>query len=162
MDAPRRSEPLDAGAREVWPDGGPRPPAELFDQLRYRLARLADNHPSAGAEPLPGEPQGGEPPAESPEGEELRAESPDGEPPADQTGPGVRMPGDGTADAGLTARQDVLAGREAGPDADGAGWPGIAGLADIPLSPPGQDEPYRPWFMTGESLTPWFAADDGP
>lgn len=32
--------------------GGPRKPAELLDQLRQRLERLADNHPSSVHEPV--------------------------------------------------------------------------------------------------------------
>src|SRR5215470_20238151 len=31
--------------------GAPRKPAELLDQLRQRLGRLADNHPSSAREP---------------------------------------------------------------------------------------------------------------
>jgi hypothetical protein len=37
------------------------------------------------------------------------------------------------------------------------GWPGEMSL----FASGGQAEPYRPWFMSGEPLTPWWAADSG-
>ena len=46
IDTPGGSASLPPDARRSRPDAGPRAPAELLSQLRDRLARLPDNHPS--------------------------------------------------------------------------------------------------------------------
>ncbi len=56
--------------------GGPRRPAELLDQLRLRLDRLADNHPSHSHEPAHGRERAG---GRRPDVTAERDESPDAE-----------------------------------------------------------------------------------
>jgi len=192
MDVPRglldgrfnqRGEP----ARETdgcvprWvPDLRARPPAELLDNLRWRLSQLADNHPSAE--------RGRPAPRDWDKRREWR-ESGDGRAPRDLDAPRQRDAPDGWLELGdwdaLAADGDISAPADQPADADDAQGKGFGGLADairaasrlsdaLSDSPhagslgdmsffaqPGQTEPYRPWFMSGDPSTPWWAEDNG-
>ncbi len=142
------------------PDRGQaRSPAELFDNLRLRLSRLADSHPSA-----PRHGQAGDGPGERP----LR----DGADAVPELAPPAAMPEGG----GLARPEPVPEGGELGQpeaapevgDGSGRGGPGgdlraaaRGGLDDLDL--PGlraASEAYRPWFMSGEPGAPWWAAGE--
>lgn len=142
-------------------DGRAREPAELLDQLRERLDRLAANHPSAPRETAGLDPAGEQDWREQPEQAEQpeSAAEPEERPEAD--GPEQRV--DGAAPDGAQAPaggQDALRAdspAQAGP----AGGQGGGARLDLNLGQQGQGDAYRPWFMTGDSAEPWFAAGDG-
>ena len=126
-----------------------RAPGELLDELRLRLDRLAAGHPSSGRD-LPDESAAEDEQAweadedwdaaDAAEDLELDRDLPDG-PAADGGMPGGHAP----------------------PDAGRAGRPASAadgGSGQLAAGRPGGGDPYRPWFMTGETATPWFAAGD--
>jgi hypothetical protein len=139
-------------------DNGPRRPAELLDQLRERLDRLADNHPSARRESAGRREQGL---AEEEIGLAGNSEFADaGEP----------------ADAGEFADAGELAGEANSPELERTGYPGQEiggrpGWLEPGWTEPGWLEPgwlepglpggaadqYRPWFMSPEEGAPWFA-----
>jgi hypothetical protein len=172
----------------VWPpverDGRARSPEELFDNLRQSLSDLAARH---GFVPRDRDPrmQWDAPPDydayldpdihRAGEAQRDRDVPYDRDPPCDRDSPCDRYPpyenGVGYGDA---------------PDFDGSGndgadrgrgfWDAIrapgelndafAGLAAIGPSGEmglfadhGYEEPYRPWFMSGDPLAPWWAAD---
>jgi hypothetical protein len=112
------------------------------DDLRQRLDRLPDGHPSSPEyEELPGagETGFGQPPEY---GELENAELENGEQDNGELAEGGDEGGDGRP-----------AGRRAG-DAGARPAVGTGGLAS-------RRQPYRPWFTSGESPEPWFTADPG-
>jgi hypothetical protein len=167
-------------------DGRARSPAELLDNLRLRLSQLPENHPSAfretylGPEASVGRGRDGKftpRPQPWPERDRLRdAAQYDG--PRDygprDYGPardGFRDGGaqdgaqqnDGRVPAGGSLGDLIRAVREAGDTLADLADDGA--LGDIDLYPgafPGSaySEPYRPWFMSGDMGTPWFAAGE--
>jgi hypothetical protein len=163
--------------------GAARSPAELLDELRLRLSQLPENHPSAPHEKGDGLPRGRPERPELPDqpGRAARPDRPDqpgetdqpdlGESPLDasepEPEPDAREPVPGgaaersdkpaKADGSTGGLLDWLADLDAAdmlPDL--AGW----GTGELDLGWPGHPETYRPWFMTGEPSTPWFAAGD--
>jgi hypothetical protein len=190
MDVPGRSQPLAdsfderrAGdPRRPYPDrGASRSPAELLDELRLRLSQLPENHPSAPSEKADGRPRGWpERPdrpdrPDRPEQADLpeKAAQPEKteQPDSGKSGPDASEPEPGGA-ADRPANPAKAGGEADGSagglldwlrDLDVAGkLPDLAdwGAAELDLSWPGHPATYRPWFMTGEPATPWFAADD--
>jgi hypothetical protein len=143
---------------DLPPDSGPADgrasalPRGEWEELRRRLERLPDGHPSR---------PDSEPDAAT--GEDLVGTDPAGE--------GSGPPGSadaGSADAGSAdtrdggpsdpqrrARGPVGADSGHGKADSGHGKP--AGLAD--LGGRGDREPYRPWFSAGEPPEPWFTAE---
>jgi len=151
--------------REIAPEDAARPPSELLSQLRQRLDRLAGNHPSSPAADRPRDVRrepGGEP--EEPElpdwldggaGERSRDEEPpDGAGPDEP--PDLAAPHQADSpDAAPWPDQPAPA------DPGDAPWAGsMDGGGSGPDDPARQDgsEAYRPWFMSGEAGSPWFAA----
>lgn len=127
--------PPDPGSAEARASALPR---GEWEELRRRLERLPEGHPSRPDDV-----------AETPAGESASREAladessdPPGQPvPA---GPEHGRPDD--PERGASDRR----GRE----------PGRAGpRAPADLGGHGEREPYRPWFTTGESPEPWFAAE---
>jgi hypothetical protein len=100
-----------------------------WEDLRRRLERLPPGHPS------------------HPDGE--------GDAEADPAGRPAEPPGQPGADP--EGGQDAAPGEGRGRPERRAGRGGTAAPGD--LTGPGSREPYRPWFSTGESAEPWFAAD---
>ncbi|HEX6934060.1 MAG TPA: hypothetical protein VF162_18105 [Streptosporangiaceae bacterium] len=154
----------DGRAAPAEPADRARPPAELLDNLRLRLRQLADNHPSAWRDDDAlrdhGRP-GGEPPGE-PSADAGLADGAFDEI-ADETG-AENTPGD-AADA-QAPREGSLADliraiKGAGGTLSGHADAGLLGTMDLTAGGRSGD-PYRPWFMSGESSTPWFAAGDEP
>lgn len=147
--------------RRGGPDDRARPPQELLDNLRLRLSRLADNHPSAPGyqeQPVAGD-------ADAAAGQE--GESADGE----NGHAGVFE----NQEAGTDARSELPAASDNG-SADGAGTDaagppdavrtaaaavasGLGMLATMELPGRGRHlgDPYRPWFMAGEPGSPWWS-----
>src|SRR5262245_61621122 len=130
--------------------GNPRSPAELLDNLRLRLGQLADNHPSAVA---------GSSSARRLEAAQEQA------PPRerDDHGPREQHRDDhgetaGRETAGGSALADIVRGVKDVADALTA-LQLVGGRTEIELVT-GSDgaDPYRPWFMSGEPTTPWFAS----
>ena len=177
----------DSRARPWAPDGRARPPAELLDNLRLRLSQLADNHPSAQRNRYTpgdwGEPRDRGAPADFGDARDR------GEP-ADRGAPGDwrwRPEQDAWPGEGEAAGQDTGGPADRPADADDGQAGRLGGLADairaasrrgdaFPASVDGGlgvlgetslfanrglAEPYRPWFMSGEPSTPWWAADEG-
>jgi hypothetical protein len=177
----------DTRARPWAPDGRARPPAELLDNLRLRLSQLADNHPSAQRNRYApgdwGEPRDRGAPAD-------RGDARDRGEPADRGAPGdwrwrpeqdawpgeseaaeqdTGGPGDRPTDAddGQAGRlgrlADAIRAASRRSDAFPAsvdGGLGVLGETSL-FANRGLAEPYRPWFMSGEPSTPWWAADEG-
>lgn len=104
-----------------------RPPSELLDELRLRLLRLDQNHPSRPREPaeLDQVTESDEPPEEAPAEPENAG---------DQHGPDQLAPSAGGHGSGSRG-------------GDSTTWPG----------PRGSSEPYQPWFMGSDVGVPWFA-----
>ena len=173
MDVPARG-PGSGGE----PDGQARPPSELLDNLRLRLSQLAENHPSAapqlaetGRGPAESPPRPSDGPDPAPERGELTG--PDAVPEQDEPA-GPAAAADGEAGAG---EQPAGAGEQAagagedgrsGPDGTpggglgddllaGSGAAGALGGRDLP-GLRGTAEAYRPWFMSDEPGSPWWAA----
>jgi hypothetical protein len=184
MDVPRRQRPL-AGVDQALGEGSARQPTELLDQLRERLARLDSNHPSASRRPADQADPGVETSAveEVKAGSEVKADSevkagneaqtgdkadsatatadrPEARRNADQTGGDDRTGGDGAgdpADPGPSAAEPTRAWSDGGsPDAHLPGN-GPLDAGQDRLKRAGSADPYRPWFATDESVTPWFA-----
>jgi hypothetical protein len=127
------------------------------DDLRQRLDRLPDGHPSAPEyEELPGsgEPGSGQP-AEY--GELENAELENAEPENAELDNGELD--NGELDNGEPAEggDEGGGGRPAGRRAGDAGARTAAGTGGLASS----QQPYRPWFTSGESPAPWFTADPG-
>lgn len=128
-----------------------RAPGELLDELRLRLDRLASGHPSSSSHDLPDQGPG----EYAHEGESAGArEAADA---ADDQEPDRDLP-DSPA-----AGSDVPGGN-APPDAGRPGGPASAapdgGSGRLMAGRPGRGDPYRPWFMTGDTAAPWFAAGE--
>ena len=125
-----------------------RPPGELLDQLRERLGRLADNHPSA-----------------SPGMADRRAP----EQTEDDDRPDVDGYRSGAEPSRYVTGQDRSAAVDRSTDEQNGSVPGL----DVPQTPrttatggrdtvlgvdgPASGEPYLPWFMSAERGVPWFA-----
>jgi len=129
-----------AGVDQALGDGLAREPADLLDQLRERLDRLAANHPSAVADS--GEPSEGEPAPETGESVQIIENPEISSPPDDPAETDGRSRSE---DPGRAQR--IAAERAEGVPAE------IASLHAIDR-PGGQ--PYRPWFASDESGDPWF------
>jgi hypothetical protein len=178
-DLPRPSRPLvtESGPPGGYPeqhlDGAPREPAELLAELRLRLSRLADNHPSAGAGPAGYRRTRDSPPdvglpwqADSPregylaDGRELLREGNAGE---GNLADGRDLPREGNASEGELADRGESPALAGPPEDPGAEWfrspAGALPEAEFALGSRAQAEAYRPWFMSAESAVPWFADD---
>jgi hypothetical protein len=124
-----------------------RPPAELLDELRLRLLRLDQNHPSRPREAaMPGPAADlGEPPDEpSEEGDPEQAGDPE-------------QPGE-PEQAGAPEQSDT--DPDAGQVTPATGGPGAGGRGADSLTLPGlrsASEAYQPWFMGSDAGVPWFA-----
>ena len=127
--------------------GNQRSPAELLNNLRLRLGQLADNHPSAVA--------GSRPARELEAVQPLRHERDDyapreqdrvelGEAARRDTAPGIPL-----ADIARRVKDvaDALSASQ---------FVGVPTEIELVTGSHGTD-PYRPWFMSGEPTTPWFA-----
>jgi len=180
MDLPRglldgrfnqRGEPAretDGCAARWVPDLRARPPAELLDNLRWRLSQLADNHPSA--ERGRPSPRDWDPPrqCDAPAG----SDAPDdwlelGDWDALAAERGIETPADQPADAGDAQERgfggiaDAIRAASRLSDAF-SDSPHVGSLGDMSFfAQPGQTQPYRPWFMSGDPSTPWWAEDSG-
>jgi hypothetical protein len=126
MDLPPDPGPADGRASAL--------PRGEWEELRRRLERLPDGHPSRPDDP-PGTATAEGPVDES--GDPPRPPEPI-DPGGKEAGPEPRAGGRGAADGGHAR-------------------PG--GLGD--LGARGDREPYRPWFTEGEPPEPWFAAGPG-
>ncbi len=177
----------DTRPRPWAPDGRARPPAELLENLRLRLNQLADNHPSARRDrPAPGDwsaPRdwdgrgNWDAPRNLDASEDWAAPGDwrwrpeqDGWPgEGEAAGQDTRGPGDRPADAdnGQPGRLGGLADAIRAASRRGDAFPasvdgGLGVLGETSLfASRGLAEPYRPWFMSGEPSTPWWAADEG-
>lgn len=162
-----------------WPsalDGRARSPSELLDNLRLRLSQLAENHPSAprwpeahggrdarphahGVDRADDHPAAGREPAAG----DLAAASggaaaDDGAVPADSQADADERAGVGDDEATGPLADAIRAARLVdGPLARAADG-GAMGKLTLPGSW-GKPEPYRPWFMSGEPGSPWWAAE---
>ncbi len=130
-------------------DGRAREPAELLDQLRERLDRLASNHPSARPErseavegPVEGPARDASPPRRLAEAHQpRRIQAQHGDRPVGEA------PARGDAD------------RQPAPPALADTASGAPVSADPVRADPAQvdgGEPYRPWFVADVSADPWF------
>jgi hypothetical protein len=184
-----RGEPASEtdGCAPRWaPDLRARPPAELLDNLRCRLSQLADNHPSAQrGRPAPqdwGERREWREPVD-------RRAPGDWDAPRQWDAPAESDAPDDWLELGdwdaLAAEGDISAPADQPADAGDAQATGCGGLADAIraasrlsdafsdsphvgslgdmsfFAQTGQTEPYRPWFMSGDPSTPWWAEDAG-
>jgi hypothetical protein len=151
---------------DLPPDPGPADgrasalPRGEWEELRRRLERLPDGHPSR---------PDSEPDAIA--AEELAAEDradadrADTDPPDEGSGlPGSADAGSadaGSADAGSAGARDGKPAdpqrRARGPADGNSGHGHPAGVGD--LAGRSDREPYRPWFSGGEPPEPWFAAE---
>jgi hypothetical protein len=145
------------------PEGKSRSPAELLDNLRLRLSQLPENHPSAFCDVY----RDTHAPDEAARHEQCRRDSAS---PLEEIAPpessdelrepgrtGVDQPqGDGQTRGSGSLGELIRAVRDTG-EAIAGSADGL--LGDIELSAGSTySEPYRPWFMSGEAGTPWFAA----
>jgi len=170
----------EARVRPGVPDGRPRSPAELLDNLRLRLSELPPNHPSAPRAAGRVEPSDRARPSGRPAPADQPAPPGEPEPSGQAEPPGQRAPDERAAADG--ARRPEGSGDSRGPQPDDADGPGLVGeairaarmaggalastadasgqammnLADQ-VSP---SDAYRPWFMSGEPGAPWWAADN--
>jgi hypothetical protein len=156
--------------RRGGPDERARPPRELLDNLRLRLSRLADNHPSAAAY---ADRDGADLDGSADRAGQAQADDADAAPGPDATSVPGGSGHDGVfddqkrnADAGM----QPPAGSQTGA-ADGAGpadavrtaatalASGLGALATMELPGRGRHagDPYRPWFMAGEPGSPWWS-----
>jgi hypothetical protein len=121
-------------------DGRSRSPAELLDNLRLRLSRLPENHPSAFRKA------------------DDRREAP-AETDVDRWSDGVgASQDDGPAPDGGSLADLIRSIRDTSDSL--AETIGEGMLGDIGTLPRGiHSEPYRPWFMSGDPGVPWFAVD---
>lgn len=155
------ASPADERAGRSWPAGGRGGPEPPGTRERAPAAGGPDcKADQAGTGQRTGD---GAAAADGPGGGRERAED------AAQASGGRR---DLTGGAARAAR--LAADRRAGPaDLLGGpgGWPGPAADAAGALDAlgslgwaarPGHADPYRPWFMTGEPASPWWAAGGGP
>ena len=130
--------------------GNPRSSAELLDNLRLRLAQLAENHPSAVT---------GCGRARQFESERALPHERDDHGPREQAcdDQGDSVGHDTTRGGGFA---DLVRGVK---DVAGAlsGSQGTEGPAEIGLAASRSADPYRPWFMAGDPATPWFAIRSG-
>lgn len=157
-----------AGVDQALSEGRARQPVELLDQLRERLDRLDQNHPSASprstdrhearsedaapdhdtaADPATGE--------AATEGESARISRADRSSPNEEgaDGPPDDQPGDQGAGQPAVARQAERPEAAADGVAGGVADDGHYGVIKSGLTAKG--EPYRPWFADGAD-TPWF------
>lgn len=155
-DRPYLTRPL-AGVDQALGEGGARPPVELLDQLRERLAGLDANHPSASPRSLDQDvandqaaDQAAAPPervqAPRPDGPSLRKEGSDRS--------SEHQPGDRGAGEPPAVRQ---AGQSPPAAADGA-VDSLAADGQYRVAEAGgaaKGERYRPWFAD-EPGPPWF------
>jgi len=170
MDLPHRQRPL-AGVDQALGEGGARPPTELLEHLRERLARLDASHPSASRWPADQADAGVEHETsvvyevttgkEAQAGNEVEPIAAPASQPQTRPDSGQR----GSEDPGEITGQTTVDGPSHSP-LD----PGPAGSADEVSDVgqvggtgadwrrrPGSGDPYRPWFAADESVTPWFA-----
>ena len=181
MDLPRRSlsQPADQRLQGPEPDGvgltGPRQPEQgrdtspadrgdharlpedLFDNLRLSLSNLAARYA-----PERGRDVGGDREHDMPDDRGVGRVAGD---PADPVGEGLaddladHKPADEAA-ADHGGVWEAIRAARALSDA----FPGLAAAnpyEDLGISADhGYEEPYRPWFMSGDPSTPWWAADD--
>jgi hypothetical protein len=134
-DLPRDPEPAGGQDRAVAQRGE-------WDDLRRRLERLPAGHPSSPDD----DGDAADARADAGWAEDGRA----GDHSADQGSAGA-----GQADAGQGRDEHADRGGRAGPD--GHAGPGRYHPGLTPG--PGQREPYRPWFVSGDWPEPWFSAD---
>lgn len=156
-----------AGVDQALGEGRARQPVELLDQLRERLDRLEQNHPSASPRSTV-EPRAAAE-CERPDqdaaaarvgdqavaGESAQASRPDlSSRPKDRTdaSSGDR-PGDQVAGEPPAVRQPGQPPAAVDGVASGAADAGRHGMAEAGLTAKG--EPYRPWFADGPEA-PWF------
>lgn len=150
--------------------GGPRRPAELLDQFRQRLDRLAGNHPSSSREPARERERGGDSPgAQDGPGQRADPGGLDGPAGAESASDGAELAGEvrGRADGEAVSNGDESASLGAGDEwwsGEGADHTGDGGTG-LPGGPLGLEggaaEGYLPWFMAPEDGAPWFAAEPG-
>jgi hypothetical protein len=163
---PRAGDPASDPPQAYRPwrpaDGSARQPSELLAELRLRLSRLADNHPSAAPydqssadrrHDIPAQERDSRRPADSAE------IGPDQDPVADA---------DQESSAGLAAPDQESSPGLAAPDQDD-GWHSWQAdttepfddwhQGELELGLPDESDAYRPWFMSGELSAPWFAAE---
>lgn len=146
MEWPDRSRRL-AGVDQALGDGQARAPAELLDQLRERLGRLEPGHPSSTRQSpadrvSPGDVSPDDVSPGAPELPELADQSRQA---AESDGfGGAGVLGEVSGDFGDFGPGGVPGGLSTGPGALDAGRAG-------------RGDPYRPWFMAGDSGPPWFA-----
>ncbi len=181
-DRPSQARRL-AGVDQALGEGQAREPADLLDQLRERLDRLATNHPSARRDQIrPTERP--DAPAERPKrGADRREDTaaPPGEGRPGEGRPGVGRPGVGRLGVGRPAEAAGPA-RSDDPGGQGQGEPGgeEPAFGDAPAGHPGaQFGPGAPGGLpqapaadgrpgqhglgragTDEPYRPWFAADE--
>ncbi len=144
-DLPPESGPADGRASAL--------PRAEWEELRRRLERLPDGHPSrpddhpdaTAVEELAGEDAADKDLAEGRGGLPERPGRADSE-----------RPDTGRADQGDSKPLDAQRRVQGSRGAD-AGQAGPGGLGE--LSGRGEREPYRPWFTEGESPEPWFTAE---
>ncbi|MGN6791331.1 MAG: hypothetical protein ACTHJW_02960 [Streptosporangiaceae bacterium] len=146
--------------------GRARPPAELLNNLRERLSQLPENHPSVFRDTF-------RDPQASAEHETVRYDQRQQDSLArhdrdsapelwdDVRGPGQVAADDdqeGPACGDRSLGALIRAVKDAGDLIAGSANLGLADVEVLPGS--GQSDPYRPWFMSGDVGTPWFAAGD--
>lgn len=179
-EVPPGQQPDDAGVPPGYGrDSDARQPAELLDQLRQRLSRLADNHPSAHSESVgscrsgdwsqaqdsprapdsPGAPEGREwqgvdGVADLPD--EQAVDGGDARVPPGPDGSSEHEPADAGGMPDAESHEPLHLGHVMSAAADG--YPGDL---DLHLGLSGPSETYRPWFMSGDSGSPWFVTDEG-
>jgi hypothetical protein len=118
-----------------------RSPSELLDELRLRLLRLDQNHPSRPREPEQAAPTDQQP-----------------EEPAEQ--PPERPDRPSQTDELEQADEPEQPDEAHGFDQSSAGEHGAGSSGADPLTLPGlsrSSDAYRPWFMGSEAGVPWFA-----
>ena|SRR5215472_19158112 len=155
-DRPYLTRPL-AGVDQALGEGAARPPVELLDQLRERLARLDANHPSASPR-SPDRDVADDRAADQAAAprEHARAPRPDGPPLRKEGSDRSRehQPGDQGAGEPPAVREDGQPAPTAAGDAvDSLAADGQYRVAEAGGAAKG--ERYRPWFA-GEPGTPWF------
>jgi len=187
-DLPRGPRPLDPRPQPDRPpengrplpdfrqEGSARSPEDLLDRLRDRLDRLAANHPSAlpadadrtgHGWPVSERAEPASPATEHAEHPGLgdRRDEFNGDVPVDPAAAESESADRAAADWKL-ADPAAGGGELVDPELAGAGLAGWGdffgdwGAGELELGL-GGGEPYRPWFMGGERLAPWFTDDLG-
>lgn len=183
MDSPHRQRPL-AGVDQALGEGGARQPTELLGQLRDRLARLDENHPSATRGPADSRELAASGEAAAPEeaaaseaavmqdrptpgpgsgreaSEGRTAGRPDRPARADSGHDGGQASGDQPAGATDSSPRSSESTRAWTDDAAAAGTdpgPGQSEASPTWERRPASGDPYRPWFAADDPTTPWFA-----